>query len=101
MPTYSFYNNQTGEQFDEMMKFSEREEYLNSNPHITPVVTAASIVGGVSIKDKVPSGFKEVLSKVAESHKASAVGERYGSKSIKEVRTKNIVDKHYQKSIKS
>jgi len=101
MPTYSFYNNQTGEQFDEMMKISEREEYLKSNPHITPVVTAAQIVGGVSIKDKVPSGFKEVLSKVAESHKASTVGERYGSKSIKEVRTKNIVDKHYQKSIKN
>lgn len=101
MPTYTFYNNQTEEEFDEMMKISEREEYLNNNPHIIQVVTAAGIVGGVSIKDKVPSGFKEVLSKVAESHKASVVGERYSSKSIKEVRTKNIVDKHYQKSIKT
>ena len=97
MPTYSFYNNQTGEQFDEMMKFSEREEYLNSNPHITPVVTAASIVGGVSITDKVPSGFKEVLSKVAEAHPESVVGERYGKKSIKDVRTRSIVDQHYKK----
>ena len=97
MPTYSFYNNQTGEQFDEMMKFSEREEYLNSNPHITPVVTAASIVGGVSIKDKVPSGFKEVLSKVAEAHPNSSAGKRYGRKSIKEVKTKQIVDKHLGK----
>ena len=101
MPTYTFYDNRTGKQFDALMKISEREEYLNNNPHITQVITAANIVGGVAIKDKVPSGFKEVLSKVAESHKASVVGERYGSKSIKEVRTKNIVDKHYQKSIKT
>jgi hypothetical protein len=101
MPTYSFYNNQTNEQFDALMKISEREEYLNNNPHITQVVTAASIVGGVSIKDKVPNGFKEVLSKVAEAHSASPLGEKNGRKSIKEVRTRNIVDKHYNRSIKN
>ena len=99
MPTYSFYNNQTGEQFDEMMKFSEREEYLNNNPHVTQVVTAPSIVSGVSTskQNKVPEGFKEVLSKVAEAHPESATGKRYGRKSMKQVKTKQIVDKHLGK----
>jgi hypothetical protein len=99
MPTYSFYNNQTGEQFDEMMKFSEREEYLKNNPHITQVLTAASIVSGVSTssQNRVPDGFKEVLSKVAEAHPNSSAGKRYGRKSIKEVKTKQIVDKHLGK----
>ncbi len=94
MPTYSFYNNQTGEQFDALMKISEREDYLKNNPHIQPVVTAAQIVGGVSITDKVPGGFKEVLSKISEKHPTSTVAHKHGRRSIKEVKTKEIVKKH-------
>lgn len=96
MPTYSFYDNQTGEQFDALMKISEREEYLKNNPHITSVVTAAQIVSGVSTssQNKVPSGFKEVLSKVAEKHPTSAVAQRHGRKSIKQIKTENLIKKH-------
>lgn len=99
MPTYSFYNNQTGEQFDEMLRISEREDYLKNNPHVTQVITAPGIVSGVSTskQNKVPEGFKEVLSKVAEAHPESATGKRYGRKSIKQVKTKHIVDKHLGK----
>jgi hypothetical protein len=61
------------------------------------LLTAAAIVGGVSIKDKVPAGFKEVLSKVAENHKNSAVAEKHGKRSIKEVQTKRVVDSLHKK----
>jgi predicted nucleic acid-binding Zn ribbon protein len=94
MPLYSFIDNQTGEQFDALMKISEREEYLSQNPHIQPVVTAAGIVSGVSITGKVPDGFKEVLSKVAENHKTSAVAEKHGKKSIKQIKTEQLMKKH-------
>jgi hypothetical protein len=94
MPTYSFYNNQTGEQFDEMMKFSEREEYLNSNPHITPVVTAAALVSGVSTTNKIPSGFNDVLHKVAEKHPGSPLAQKVTKKTSKQVKTEQIVKKH-------
>jgi hypothetical protein len=94
MPTYSFYNNQTGEQFDEMMKFSEREDYLNSNPHITPVVTAAALVSGVSTTNKIPSGFNDVLHKVAEKHPASPLAQKVNRKTSKQVKTEQIVKKH-------
>ena len=99
MPTYSFYDTKTGEEFDSMMKWSEREEFLKTNPHIQPVITAAAIVGGVSTskQNRVPDGFKEVLSKVAEAHPESATGKRYGRKSMKQVKTKQIVDKHLGK----
>jgi hypothetical protein len=99
MPTYTFYDNRTGEQFDALMKISEREDYLKNNPHVTQVVTAPSIVSGVSTskQNKVPEGFKEVLSKVAEAHPESATGKRYGRKSMKQVKTKQIVDKHLGK----
>ena len=94
MPTYSFYNNQTGEQFDEMMKFSEREEYLNNNPHITPVVTAAALVSGVSTSNKIPSGFNDVLHKVAEKHPGSPLAQKVSRKTSKQVKTEQIVKKH-------
>jgi len=97
MPTYSFIDTESGEEFDALMKISEREEYLKNNPNIQPLLTAAAIVGGVSIKDKVPAGFKEVLSKVAENHKNSAVAEKYGKRSIKEVKTKRVVDSLHKK----
>ena len=76
------------------MSLSAREEYLKQNPHIQSVVTSASIVSGVSITGKVPDGFKEVLSKVAESHKSSSVADKHGRKSSKEIKTKQLVDKH-------
>jgi hypothetical protein len=41
-----------------------------------------------------------VLSKVAEKHPGSVVGERYGKKSIKEARSAQVVKKHVDKVTK-
>lgn len=97
MPTYNFYDTETGEEFESFMSISARETFLKENPHIQPVVTAPAIVSGVSTSNKVPDGFKDVLSKVAEAHPTSEVGRRYGRKSIKEVKTREIVKKHVKK----
>lgn len=97
MPLYSFLNIETGEEFEAFMGISAREEYLKDNPNIQPVVTAAAIVSGVSITGKVPDGFKEVLSKISENHKSSTVADRHGKKSSKEIKTKQLVDKHIGK----
>lgn len=102
MPTYNFVNSETGEQFESFMKISEREEYLKTNPHIHSVLTAPAIVSGVSTstQNRVPDGFKDVLSKVAEAHPASPHGHRYGKKSIKDVQTQRIVKDHVDKITK-
>jgi hypothetical protein len=50
--------------------------------------------------NKVPSGFNEVLSKVAEAHPTSPVADRHGKKSIKDVKTREIVKKHVAKITK-
>jgi hypothetical protein len=94
MPTYDFVNNETGEEFEEFMSMSAREQYLKDNPHIQQIVGATATVSGVSITGKIPDGFKEVLSKVAESHSASAVGQQYGRQSISAIKTKELVKKH-------
>ena len=98
MPTYNFLNSETGEEFESFMKISEREEYLKNNPHIQSIITAPALVSGVSTSNsrsgRVPSGFNEVLSKVAEAHPTSKVAQRFGKKSIKQVKTEQIVKKH-------
>lgn len=99
MPTYSFIDNETGEEFDKLMSYSAREAFLKENPNIQLLVTAAAIVSGVSTSTqyKVPDGFKEVLSKVAEAHPTSDVANKHGKKSIKQVKTDQVVKKHVQK----
>ena len=96
MPTYNFLNIDTGEEFESFMKISEREEYLKSNPNIQSVITAPAIVTGVSIskQNRVPDGFKEVLSKISEAHPASDLADKHSKKSIKQARTEQIVKKH-------
>jgi hypothetical protein len=99
LPTYNFIDTDTGEEFEMFMKWSERELFLAENPQIEAVITAPAIVSGVSITGKVPDGFKEVLSKVSENHKGSTVAQKHGRSSIKEVKTKNVVDSLYKKTL--
>ena len=94
MPTYDFVNNETGEEFESFMSIAAREQYLKDNPHIQQLLGATATVGGVSITGKIPDGFKDVLSKVAENHSASAVGQQYGRHSINAIKTKELVKKH-------
>jgi hypothetical protein len=96
MPIYRFLNNETGEEFEDFISISRKEELLKLNPHIQQIIEAPAIVSASS-SNKVPDGFKEVLSKVAEAHPDSVLADRHRRKSIKEVRTREIVDKHYKK----
>ena len=102
MPTYRFLDTKTSEVFESFMKIAERDKYLLENPHIETVMTAPAIVSssGGSPDQKAGDGWKEVLSKVAEAHPSSTVGERYYKKSIKEVRTSQVVKKHVDRITK-
>ena len=66
MPTYSFKNTDTGEEFDKFMSISAREEYLKENPHIQPRITSSvAVVDPLTIGvTGTPSGFKEVLKQI-------------------------------------
>jgi len=96
MPTYSFINQATGEVEDHFMSFTELDDFQKTNPHLDKVITAPAILGSVSIRDKRPDGFKEVMSKIAEKNPGSNL-DSYRSKSIAEVKTKNILQKHRNK----
>jgi hypothetical protein len=99
MPTYSFLNTETGEEFEIIMKISERDQFMVENPQFQPIIHAPALVSGSSTskQNRVPEGFKEVLSKVAEAHPTSMVADRYGKKTIKQAKTDQVVRKHVER----
>ena len=56
MPTYSFEDTKTGEQYDKFMSWKDREKYLEENPDIRAVMTSAALIGGTGDRTKAPAG---------------------------------------------
>ena len=94
MPTYSFRNNDTGEEFTELMSISEREKFLEQNPHVQQLPSMVSIVGGHGDRIKNDSGWKENMSRIAEAHPGSPLASRYGKDTAKNINTRNVLKKH-------
>lgn len=96
MPTYEFRNKDTDEVFTGFLKIAEKEIFLQNNPHIEQIFETAPALGD-SVRmgmKKIDNGFKEVLSKVAERNPASPLADQYRTKSIKEIKTRDIIAKH-------
>ena len=90
MPSYSFKNNETGEEWEEFFSISGREEFLEQNPHITQLPSMVSIVsdtGGI----KNDNGWGDNMQRIAEAHPGSPLARRYGKKSTKEINTRNVL----------
>lgn len=99
MPIYSFHDTETDEIFDKLMKYDEKQPYLDANPNIVEVyLKAPGIIGGRGDGGKVPDHFKEVMSRVADQNPNTPVAERWGRKSVKEVKTRDVVEKARKKA---
>jgi hypothetical protein len=75
------------------MSISERETYLEQNPHIKQLINKINIVSGTG-GIKTDSGWKENMSRIAEAHPTSPLAQRYGKRSIKQVKTEQVIKKH-------
>jgi hypothetical protein len=99
MPIYSFENIKTGKEYTEQMSMSELDNYLLKNKNVRQVFTTLNIVGGVAgLTHKPDSGFKDVVQKIAEKHPSSPLAQKYKKKSIKEIKTKQVIDKHRKRN---
>ena len=100
MPIYTFYNKKTKKQFDNMMTIAEMEDYLKKNKHISQVISGINIVASTGERtNKTDSGWKENLSRIAEAHPRSNLAKRYGKKTIKQVKTEQVIKKHSKRII--
>ena len=92
MPTYDFINTKTGKKFTEFMSISEKEDYLKKNNHIKQGIGKINIVSGTGIK--TDSGWKDMLSRIGDAHPGSKVHDEYGNKSTKDIKTRQVLEKH-------
>lgn len=75
MPVYSIRNNQTQEEFEVTMKYSELTEYLEENTHFQQIFTKfPGVVDPVRVGiRKTDNSFRDVLSKAKSAHKHSTI----------------------------
>ena len=92
MPTYDFINTKTGKKFTEFMSISEKEVYLKKNKHIKQGIGKINIVSGTGIK--TDSGWKDMLSRIGDAHPGSKVHDAYGNKNSKDIKTRQVLEKH-------
>ena len=76
MPIYSMRNNETLEEFEVTLKYSELEKYLKENPHIQQIFTKFPGFGDpVRLGLRKPDeGFRDVLKK-AKIHKHNTIND--------------------------
>ena len=95
MPIYTFENTKTGKVFDDMMSISDKESYLKKNKHIKQLITTINISSGVmGVNMKNDGGWKDNLSRIADAHPTSELAKQHRRRSIKEVKTQQVVEKH-------
>jgi hypothetical protein len=94
--TYSFRNNETGEQYDMIMKYEDKVNYLEEitlkSNQLLPKPLA--LTTGTGDRTRPPEGFKEVLSKIAEANPNSTLASDFGKKDHASVKKRDCNKKH-------
>ena len=93
MPTYDFIDTKTGEEWTDMMSISEKESYLKKNKHIKQGIGKINIVSGIG-GVKTDGGWKDMLNRIGNAHPGSKVHDLYGDKNSKDIKTKQVIQKH-------
>ena len=95
MPTYNFKNTKTGEEWEEFFTLSGKDLFLEQNPDIKQTPSMFSIsASGTGDRIKTDSGWKENLSRIAEAHPNTPLGDKYNKKSTKDIKTRQVLKKH-------
>jgi len=71
MPTYTFRNKTTGEEWTDMMSIAEMETLLKDE-NVEQVIVAVHI-GDPWSRKKMPSGFREVLKKIKKNNRGAKI----------------------------
>lgn len=72
MPTYTFLNTDTQEEFDIFLSMNQLDVYKKKNPNLQTVIGAPAIGDPVRLGVRtIDNGFREVLSKIHNSQPKS------------------------------
>ena len=98
MPRYDFKNKETGEELEKFCTYDEKVLFLQQNPQWQSSFKEMNIIGGVSKSQLGDSGWKDTLSKIAEKHPDSPLADRYGKKTIKQLKARRAYNKHKKRT---
>lgn len=73
MPTYTFRNKITQEQFEVFLRINEKENYLIENPELEQIIQSPLIVRDVGTNLKVSDTFRERISRIKETYKSNNI----------------------------
>jgi hypothetical protein len=94
MPLYTFLDKDKDELIEFTLRIADYDSFLASNPNLERYIDSVpGIVGGTG-SIKTDTGFKEVLSKVAEAHPNSNLADRTLSRSSTQVKVDNVVNRY-------
>ena len=100
MPIYEFRNKSTGEEWEEFLSFSGREERLMDS-NIEQVITAPAIISGIAgVTHKNDSGFNDMMSRIARANPSSPLADKYGDKGIKASKTREAVVRQQERQLR-
>ena len=101
MPTYTFYDTVTQEEYEEFMSISEKETYLKRHATITQLPPdTVNFVGDhiMGVGPKNDGGFNERMSQIASAHPTSPMADKWRTgESHKKLKTKEVIRKHQRK----
>lgn len=72
MPTYTFLNTETNEEFDKVMRIKDLDEYKQSNPHLQQVIRDQQPIVR-SHNQKPDSNFRDLLKTIKKGNPRSNV----------------------------
>ena len=97
MPTYEFLNEDTNEEFDAMFSIKEKEEYLLEHPHIRQLPPSqVNIVSG-SCGMRNDDGWNETMQRLAAANPNTALADKVGGRTAKQVKTQAAIEKWRKK----
>jgi hypothetical protein len=97
MPTYTFYDESSGIEWDEFLSMAQREKFLKENTQIRQVLKPVALTGDhlMGVGPKTDGGFNENMSRIAAAHPNSPLADKYGSgKTNAQIKAENIVKKY-------
>lgn len=99
MPIYEFRDKTTGEEWEEFLSLSGREEKLKDS-NIEQVITAPAIISGIAgVTHKNDSGFTDMMSRIATANPTSPLADKYGDKGIKATKTREAVVRQQERQL--
>ena len=101
MPTYTFYDEASGIEWEEFLSIAKKEKFLKKNRQIIQVIVPVAIVGDhiMGVGPKVDGGFTENMQRIGAAHPGSPLADRFGgsTQTHEEIKTRNILNKHAKK----